>query len=77
MKKPGCFTFFLIFTNSKKWLSLFTRPGPGQKPQKKQSPDIGSLEKPDLHYSTMYVKDNLMRTIFNKEYSFENASLPC
>ena len=35
--------------------------------KKKQTLDIGSLEKPDVYYSTMYMKDNLMWIILNKE----------
>ena len=38
-----------------------------QSPRKKETLDIGSLEKPDVYYSTMYMKDNLMRIILNKE----------
>ena len=44
-----------------------------ESPRKKQNLDIGSLEKPDVYYSTMYMKDNLMRIIFNKEIPRSHA----
>ena len=44
-----------------------------ESPRKKQTLDIGSLEKPDVYYSTMYMKDNLMRIIFNKEIPRSHA----
>ena len=44
-----------------------------ESPRKKQTLDIGSLEKPDVYYLTMYMKDNLMRIIFNKEIPRSHA----
>ena len=45
----------------------------GESPRKKQALDIGSLEKSDVNYSIMYMKDNLMRIIFNKEVPRSHA----
>ena len=42
-------------------------------PRKKQTLVIGSLEKPDIYYSTMYMKDNMMWIIFNKEIPHSHA----
>ena len=44
-----------------------------ESPRKKQALDIGSLEKSDVNYSIMYMKDNLMRIIFNNEVPRSHA----
>ena len=44
-----------------------------ESPRKKQALDIGSLEKSDVNYSIMYMKDNLMRITFNKEVPRSHA----
>ena len=44
-----------------------------ESPRKKQTLDIRSLEKPDVNYSTMYMKDNLKWIIFNREIPRSHA----
>ena len=69
MLKQGCFPDIYQFQK----MIFLPNLDLDESPRKKQTLDIGSLEKPYVNYSTMYMKDNLMRIIFNKEVPRSHA----